>query len=113
MVRIDKIIYMITCFKSLSDDLEDSQYSLPKENILIDDSVIRVLSRLGVVLEKFNQKELIQSIPLGRESFLLSNTMIHSEETCKAVNPCCDSCHMNSHCDYYNNKNSWVCKESN
>ena len=49
MVRLDKIIYMITCFKSLVSDLEQSQYSLPKEDIIIDKNILRVMSRIGVI----------------------------------------------------------------
>tara|TARA_B100001250_G_C19271735_1_gene559415 strand:+ start:23 stop:376 length:354 start_codon:yes stop_codon:yes gene_type:complete len=116
MVRIDKIIYMITCFKSLASGLEDSQYSLYNKDILIDDNIIRVLYRLGVIADRTNtsrnQQELFKSIPLGRESFLLSNTKKHSKEVCELTNPNCELCNMYIHCDYYNNKNIWVHKEN-
>ena len=112
MVRIDKIIYMITCFKSLTSDLEQAQYSLPKEDIVIDENILRVISRIGVILNNFNinrdKKKLLESIPLGRESFLLLNTEKHSKGVCKIVDPNCELCSMNNHCDYYNSKNMWI-----
>ncbi len=52
MVRLDKIIYMITCFKSLATDLEQHQYSIPKEDLIIDKDILRVISRVGVISKK-------------------------------------------------------------
>ena len=117
MVRLDKIIYMITCFKSLASDLEQSQYSLPKEDIVIDKNILRVMSRIGVIPKSSDEiqitKELLNSIPFGRELFLLSNTEKHSRELCLIVNPSCDLCNMNKQCDYNNKKNAWVDRENN
>ena len=116
MVRLDKIIYMITSFKSLTSGLEESQYSSPKENIIINDDVLRVLSRLGVVASSsYNnevEKKFLKAIPFGRESFLLSNMQKHSKEFCKIETPNCQPCDINDQCDYYNNKNQWVNKEN-
>ena len=117
MVRLDKIIYMITCFKSLASDLEQSQYSLPKEDIVIDEDILRVMSRIGVIPKSSNSiqitKELLNSIPFGRELFLLSNTEKHSKELCLITNPHCNRCNMNKQCDYNNKKNIWIDRESN
>ena len=111
MVRLDKIIYMITCFKSLSDDLEQLQYSAPNKNILIDDNILRVMHRIGVTSKRFNaniiREKLIESIPFGREFFLLNNTKKHSNEICAQIKPHCEICQMNEQCDYYNHKNIW------
>ena len=116
MVRFDKIIYMITCFKSLASDLEQSQYSFPKEDIKIDENVLRVMHRIGVTSKKSHrnkiEEELINSIPFGRELFLLSNTENHSRGICAITNPHCDICNMSEQCDFYNNKNTWIKKES-
>ena len=116
MVRLDKIIYMITCFKSLASDLEQSQYSLPRENIIIDKNILRVMSRIGVVSRNLRrskiEKELLSSIPFGRELFLLSNTEKHSRELCLMKKPSCDICNMNEQCDYNNKKNMWIDKEN-
>jgi len=116
MVRLDKIIYMITSFKSLTSDLEESQYSPPKENIIIDEDVLRVISRVGVVVNSsYNnkvEKKFLKAIPFGREFFLLSNTQKHSKEFCKIESPNCQPCNINDQCDYYNNKNQWIDKEN-
>ena len=116
MVRLDKIIYMITHFKSLTGDLEESQYSSPNEDIVIDDNILRVMSRFGVISKEFHetliQKKLLNSIPFGRESFLLSNTERHSVEVCKTDNPNCEICNITDQCDYYNNKNMWIDREN-
>ena len=116
MVRLDKIIYMITCFKSLASDLEQSQYSLPKEDIVIDEDILRVMSRIGVIPKSSDgiqiTKELLNSIPFGRELFLLSNTEKHSNELCLITNPNCDLCNMNKQCDYNNKKNIWADREN-
>ena len=91
MVRLDKIIYMITCFKSLVTDLEQHQYSIPKEDLIIDKDILRVISRVGVISKKTHlkqtSKELIKSIPYGREYFLLSNTIRHSTDICTKGTP--------------------------
>ena len=111
MVRFDKIIYMITCFKSLVSDLEQHQYSPPKGDILIDENIFRVMHRIGVTPKEYNsdslKEELINSIPFGREFFLLSNTEKHSREICNRMSPRCNICQMSTQCDYYNNKNIW------
>ena len=116
MVRLDKIIYMITHFKSLTGDLEESQYSSPNEDIIIDDNVLRVMSRFGVISKEFHdvliQEKLLNSIPFGRESFLLSNAETHSLEVCKTDSPNCSSCDITDQCDYYNSKNMWMDKEN-
>tara|TARA_B100001123_G_C14868439_1_gene850920 strand:+ start:230 stop:583 length:354 start_codon:yes stop_codon:yes gene_type:complete len=116
MVRFDKIIYMITCFKSLVGDLEQSKYSLANENILIDENILRVISRVGVTESSFNLRKshniLLEAIPLGRELFFLSQTKKHSTEVCKEVDPFCNICQMSDHCDFCNKKNSWAYKEN-
>ena len=114
MVRLDKIIYMITCFKSSTDDLEQSQYSSPKENISLDNSTLMVLRRMGVISgeEKSDniRKTFLDSIPFGRENFFLFNIKEHYKEICKESSPICSICMMNIQCDYNNKKNYW--KES-
>ena len=111
MVRLDKIIYMITCFKSLTNDLEQSQYSSPKENISLDNSTFMVLKRIGVIPRKIKsdniRKILLHSIPFGREDFFLSNTRKHYKEICKQNTPICSLCSMNIQCDFNNKKNYW------
>ena len=111
MVRLDKIIYMITCFKSSTDDFEQSQYSSPKDNMSLDKSTLMVLRRIGVISreEKSDniKKTFLDSIPYGRENFFLFNIKEHYKEICKESSPICSICMMNIQCDYNNKKNYW------
>ena len=114
MVRLDKIIYMITCFKSSSDELEQSQYSAPDKDITINQGMLLVMERVGVVSKNSSnsiQKKLIKSIPFGRENFFFYNTEKHNNEICFNKDPSCTMCQMNIQCDYNNKKNNW--KERN
>tara|TARA_B100001750_G_C15480236_1_gene584972 strand:+ start:1156 stop:1500 length:345 start_codon:yes stop_codon:yes gene_type:complete len=112
MVRLDKILHMITCFKSVTSGLEDDQYSVPPENIEISTSSARVMKRMGAVSThidiKLNKKKIISSIPYGRELFLFDHLKRFSKNTCRENNPECDSCNLNAHCDFHNKKNDWV-----
>jgi len=112
MVRLDKILHMITCFKSVTPGLEDEQYSTPPKNIEISTSSARVMKRIGVIANhtsiKSNRKEIISSIPYGRELFLLDHLIKFSKNICLENNPKCDFCELGVHCDFYNKKNDWV-----
>ena len=111
MVRLDKIIYMITCFKSSSDELEQLQYSVPDKNIALNQDMLLVMKRIGVISKDFSnaniQAKLIKSIPFGRENFFFYNTKKHNNEICFDKDPECDICEMNIQCDYNNQKNDW------
>ena len=112
MVRLDKILHMITCFKCVTPGLENNQYSAPPENIEISSSSIRVMKRMGAISSsinmKLNRKEIINSIPYGRELFLFDHLVEFSKDICKNSKPECSSCELSLHCDYYNKKNDWI-----
>ena len=114
MVRIDKIIYMITCFKSISKDLEPFQYSKKPKNFKFENTSLLVMKRLGVIPKKLSSKEvygdLLAYIPLGREKFLQDSIITHYEDVCHKENPNCLECMMNEKCDYYNSANDWEIK---
>ena len=111
MVRIDKIIYMITCFKSISKDLEPFQYSKIPKKFKFESTAFLVMKRVGVMptilSEKENHKNLLAYIPLGREKFLQESIAIHYKNVCKEEAPKCLDCIMNEKCDYYNRLNDW------
>ena len=112
MVRLDKILHMITCFKSVTPGLEDDQYTTPPIDIDISIDSERVMKRMGVFKNNFdvkmNRAEIVDSIPYGREEFLLSNLINFSKDICTQTDPLCVSCTMNVHCDFHNKKNDWV-----
>ena len=56
MVRLDKILHMITCFKWITPGLEDDQYSTPPENIEISSSSLRVMKRIGAISRGINME---------------------------------------------------------
>ena len=111
MVRIDKILYMITCFKIESSLLEQYQYSKPPKNLIFSDDSILVLKRLGAISDQSfdnnDYEQLIRYVPLGRERFLLENISKHSQIVCIADNPKCSICQMSKQCDYNNRANDW------
>ncbi len=111
MVRLDKIIYMITCFKSVSQTPEQFDYSTPNPKTTLDDSSIKMIKRVGVIP---NNKEtntylnfFYNSIPYGRENFLVENMNRYSQKVCKDKSPVCSTCTISNHCDYHNKKNDW------
>ena len=112
MVRLDKILHMITCFKSVTPGLEDDQYSTPPTDIKISIDSERVMKRMGIFKNNFdikrNKRKIIDSIPYGREEFLLSHLVNFSQNICKKSEPECVSCEMSTHCDFHNNKNDWM-----
>ena len=112
MVRLDKILYMITCFKSVTSGLEDDQYSIPPNDMDISIDSERVMKRIGVFNNDFDVKKnkeiIMESIPFGREKFLFSHLANFSRNICKDNNPECVSCDLNTHCDFHNNKNDWI-----
>ena len=112
MVRLDKILHMITCFKSAAPGLEDDQYSTPPKDIRISIDSERVMKRMGVFNNNFdvdiNRDIIVESIPYGREQFLLSHLVDFSRDVCTHIDPECASCEMNAHCDFHNNKNDWI-----
>ena len=114
MVRIDKIIYMITCFKSSSEKLEALQYSKPPKCFKLNSNALLLMKRLGVIPARhYNQtieRKLLSYIPLGRESFLEDSIDSFCSHTCYLDAPECLKCIMNEKCDYYNNKNDWEVK---
>ena len=69
MVRLDKILHMITCFKSATPGLEDDQYSTPPKDIKISTDSERVMKRVGVFNNNFdvdiNRDVVLESIPYG------------------------------------------------
>ena len=87
MVRLDKILHMITCFKCMTSGLEDDQYSTPPENIKIPRSSLRVMKRMGAISSGINmelsRKKIINSIPYGRELFLFNHLEEFSKNICK------------------------------
>ena len=68
MVRLDKILHMITCFKSVTSGLEDDQYSVPPENIEISTSSARVMKRMGAVSTHIDIK-LNKKNPIAKDLF--------------------------------------------
>ena len=112
MVRLDKILHMITCFKCVTPGLEDDQYSAPPENIEIPSSSLRVMIRMGAlpngVNVELNKKNIISSIPYGREVFLLDHLEEFSKNICRKSKPRCTSCDLSLHCDFLNKKNDWI-----
>lgn len=111
MVRLDKISYMITCFKPESLTLEQYDYSHPEQALVLSDSSIAMIKRIGATTTIIDSitvsQEFYKHIPYGREEFLVDNINRHSRNVCKVNNPNCDSCIINDHCDYYNKKNDW------
>ena len=112
MVRLDKILHMITCFKCITPGLEDDQYTTPPENIEIPSSSLRVMKRIGAISSginmELNRKTIINSIPYGRELFLFDHLAEFSKNICKESEPDCDSCDLSLHCDFHNKKNDWI-----
>jgi hypothetical protein len=112
MVRLDKILHMITCFKCITPGLEDDQYSIPPENIEIPSSSARVMKRMGALPNaanmKLNKKNIINSIPYGREVFLFNHLVKFSNDICRESKPKCTACDLSLHCDFHNKKNDWI-----
>ena len=112
MVRLDKILHIITCFKVGTGLLEQDQYSNPSKDIRVSKSSYLLLQRMGVVSKeyklKFAEENIIKSIPFGREEFLLKNLETLSRIDCTEIDPNCISCILNEQCDYNNKKNDWV-----
>lgn len=111
MVRLDKIIYMITCFKPKSTLLEQFDYSIPDSKKILTNSSIEMIKRIGVIPRNKSHKTYLNkfynSIPYGRENFLIENLNIHSLEVCTKKDPFCNRCNIINHCDYQNKKNDW------
>ena len=105
---------MITCFKSISKDLEPCQYSKPPKGFNFESSSLLVMKRIGVMPTILSTKEayedLLTHIPLGREKFLQDSIITHYEDVCHQENPKCLECMMNEKCDYYNSANDWEIK---
>ena len=112
MVRLDKILHMITCFKCMTPGLEDDQYLTPPGNIAIPSSSLRVMKRIGVISSginmRLNRKKIINSIPYGRELFLFDHLSEFSKNICKKSKPKGASCDLSLHCDFHNKKNDWI-----
>ena len=112
MVRLDKILHMITRFKAEFEGLEQNQYAPPPRGIKIPNKSFIVFKRMGVIARDKTvssiEKEIITSIPYGREEFLFSHLEKLSEKNCRDNSPCCKSCTLKDHCDYNNAKNDWM-----
>ena len=112
MVRLDKILHMITCFKCITPGLENDQYLTPPENIEIPSSSLCTMKRMGVISSsiniELNRKKIINSIPYGRELFLFDHLAEFSKNICKESNPECSSCDLSLYCDFHNKKNDWI-----
>ena len=111
MVRLDKIAYMITCFKPESLTLEQYDYSHPDQSSILTDTSIAMIRRIGatggIKENSALSKEFYKHIPYGREKFLIENINKHSHRICKKKKPECNLCIINEHCDFYNKKNDW------
>ena len=74
MVRLDKILHMITRFKAEFKGLEQNQYAQPPHGIKISNKSFIIFKRMGVIGRDKTlssiEKEIITSIPYGREEFL-------------------------------------------
>ena len=112
MVRLDKIIHMITCFKCLTPGLEDDQYFPPPQDMELSSSSARVMRRVGAIPNhiniKLDKEKIINSIPYGRELFLFDHLMRFSQNTCRKNDPKCPSCDLSAHCDFHTKKNDWI-----
>ena len=112
MVRLDKILHIITCFKIDSNLIEDYQYSSPPKDTKISNKSFILLQRMGVVSRGYKLKsikqDIIKSIPFGRENFLLENLDKLTRSKCIPFNPKCGLCILNEECDYNNRKNDWM-----
>ena len=112
MVRLDKILHMITRFKAEFKGLEQNQYAQPPHGIKISNKSFIVFKRMGVIGRDKTltsiEKEIITSIPYGREEFLFLYLDKLSEEHCRDKSPYCKSCTLKDHCDYNNAKNDWM-----
>ena len=111
MVRIDKIIYMITHFKSLSRGSEESDYCAPPKNFKFNENALTAIKRFGIISGKpYSGKiedKFLSCIPFGREVFLSNSLANFCKNTCLIDNPKCFSCSINEKCDYHNKKNDW------
>ena len=112
MVRLDKILHIITCFKIDSNLMEDYQYSLPQKDTKISNKSFLLFQRMGVVGRgnklNFIKEDIIKSIPFGREEFLLENLDKLTRSNCTISNPKCTLCILSEQCDYKNSKNDWM-----
>ena len=79
MVRIDKIIYMITCFKSISKDLEPFQYSKKPKNFKFENSSLLVMKRVGVMPKNLSSKEIYGATLLGEAARRQSYATVASQ----------------------------------
>ena len=81
-------------------------------NILpIDDTMNRILSRLGIV-SKNQSNEYVYSkigkyIPVKRSKFLHSNLIKLIKIYCVKEHPNCLECFLQKHCDFSQEKNEW------
>ena len=75
-----------------------------KETIAVDTHVKRVANRLGLTQESNPDKieiDLQKLIPKRRWTRTTLTFILHGRETCNARKPRCDSCSVNSLCDYF------------
>ena len=112
MVRLDKILHMITCFKIDSNLKEELQYSSPLKDTKISKEVYLIFQRMGVISVNhnlnFTESDVLESIPFGREKFLLDSLDSLNRKCCTKNAPKCSLCILGEHCDYKNKKNDWI-----
>ena len=112
MVRLDKILHMITCFKVESQLLEQNQYSAPSQSLEVSRSSYLLFQRMGVIgvknEKKSDEQNILDAIPFGREKFLLENLDKLAELRCTKNDPECALCILSDQCDYNNSKNDWM-----
>lgn len=113
-------IMLVREFDSLVPDTMDGLIKLPgvgrktanvvmanafnKDTIAVDTHVFRVSNRLGLANSKDvlnTEKDLMKNLPKNKWSILHHQIIAFGRKICKARNPLCKECELNSLCEYY------------
>ena len=111
MVRQDKITFLISTLRTpeLYASLLTDEF-VHERSFLINNSIDRVLKRIGVVRKREEKQVeiLTKYIPVNKHQFLKKALIQFSEDYCFESSPLCNQCYLDIGCDYNNKKNDWL-----
>ena len=86
-------------------------FGLKGNSFPVDVHVHRILTRIGISLNFKSPEKVFKIvnpfIPVGKEFFLYAHIVNHGKVVCKSLNPKCNVCMFNQHCDFFQKKNEW------
>lgn len=110
----DKIYDELTSINGIGIKLVSSLicFGLRGNSFPVDVHVHRIITRIGITLCYKSPDKVFKIIkpfiPVGKEYFLHAHIINYGKEVCRKLNPKCDYCMFNKHCDFFQKKNEWA-----